>query len=410
MPLMRRRFASRSALALLLTALVACGAPPLREVHREEGALQPAPVSEVKVHPLWYRQSQTGHDVDEALLAPVVDGRRFYFADVGGRVLAVERRHGRLLWRVTLRPDREAGGGERVELTGGLGERAGVLLMGSREGEVFGLARKDGTRLWRGRVSSEVLAPPVSDGRVVVVHVNDGRIFALDGATGERLWVYESSVPALSLRGTSTPLIDSRRLIVGLANGKVLALSLKDGKVIWEATVAVPQGRSELERIVDVDGDPLLRDGVIYAAAYHGRVVALSAATGRVLWSRDISTAHTMALDAGHLYVSDEDGTLWALEPRGGAVLWKQDALQGRGLTAPALDGEIPVVGDNSGYLHWLSPRDGSVLARHRVSEVGLPGPIVVRDEVLYLKDWHNAVYVLETEKVRGGRKQKPQG
>ncbi|MFQ5487360.1 MAG: outer membrane protein assembly factor BamB, partial [Gammaproteobacteria bacterium] len=293
------------------------------------------------------------------------------------------------------------GGSEAVEIAGGLGQGEGILLLGSREGEVIVLAREDGAQLWRSPVSSEILSPPVSDGRVVVVLVNDGRIFALDGSSGKRLWVYESSVPALSLRGTSTPLLDSRKAIVGLANGKLVALSLQKGKVIWEATVAVPEGRSELERIVDIDGDPLLRDGVVYAAAYHGRVVAVSVATGRILWSRDLSTYHTMALDKDHLYVSDEEGVLWALDPRSGAVLWKQDELQGRNLTAPALDGTLLVVGDNTGYLHWLSPEDGALLARYHVSEVGLPGPLVTRDGRLYLKDLHNAVYVLETEKVR---------
>ncbi len=385
-------------LALLL--LAACSAAPVREEHHERQLL-PALISNVKVHALWYRQSQTGHDVDEALLQPVADGRHLYFADVRSRVMAVDVRHGGQWWETQIAPHPAHGGREAVEITGGLGQGEGILLLGSREGEVIVLASEDGALLWRSTVSSEILSPPVSDGQVVVVHVNDGRIFALDGHSGKRLWVYESSVPALSLRGTSTPLIDSRKVIVGLANGKLVALSLKEGKVIWDATVAVPEGRSELERIVDVDGNPLLRDGVVYAAAYHGRVVAVSVATGRILWSRDLSTYHTMALDRDHLYVSDEDGIVWALDPRSGAVLWKQDELQGRGLTAPALDGTLLVVGDNTGYLHWLSPQDGTLLARYRVSEAGLPGPLVIRDSRLYLKDRHNAVYVLETEKVR---------
>ncbi len=377
-----------------------CGTVVTRE---EDHEAQPLPglVTGIQAELLWYRQSQGGHDVDEALLAPAVQGGRFYFVDTPpARLFAVKAPAGRRLWRKVFDPP---AGGEPVVITSGPGLSGDMILLGTREGEVIALRQDDGRLLWRSRVSSEVLSPPVSDGRVVVVHVNDGRLFGLDARDGRRLWVYESSVPSLSLRGTSTPLIDSRKVIVGLASGKLVALALQDGKVIWEATVAVPQGRSELERIVDVDGDPVLRDGVIYAAAYHGRVVAVSAATGRILWGRDVSTYHSLLVDRDHVYVSDENGVLLALERRSGAILWQQEELQGRILSAPARDGELLVVGDASGYLHWLSPEDGTLVARHQVSPVGLPGPIVSHDGVLYLKDQHNAVYVLQTKKLRQG-------
>ena len=352
------------------------------------------------IQALWYRQSQSGDAVDEALLAPRVKDGRLYFADIRGQVLALDAHRGRRLWRVSITEE----GGETAAITAGPGLQDDLLLLGTREGGIIALDARDGAVRWRGRVSSEVLSPPVSDGRVVVVHVNDGRVFGLDARTGRSLWIYESSVPALSLRGTSAPVLDGRKVILGLANGKLLALSLREGKVIWETTVAVPRGRSELDRIVDVDATPVVRDGVVYAVAYHGRVVAASTATGRILWSRDISSYRDLAVDDERLYLTDEKGVVLALDRRGGAVLWKQDAFAGRHPTAPALDQGMVVVGDDKGRLHWLLAEDGSLLASRELAPASLPGPLLTHGGGLYLKDRRNALYGLRVEKVGGDR------
>jgi outer membrane protein assembly factor BamB len=227
------------------------------------------------------------------------------------------------------------------------------------------------------------LAPPVIAGNEVIVHSNDGRIFSLDAADGRRLWVYDGSVPALSLRGSSRPLVAEGKVIAGLDNGKVVALALGDGQVEWEMTVAVPEGRSELERLVDIDADPLYLDGVVYVAAYNGRVVAVSMLSGRVLWSRDISSYSSMAVSGDIIVVSGSDGTVWGLDRSSGAVMWRQDQLEGRALTAPAVQNGQFAIADDQGFVHWLAPRDGAFVARSHLDDVGITS-IVSVDDILY--------------------------
>ncbi len=350
------------------------------------------------VKQLWYRQSQSGHMLDEVQLEFILSEDKLIFVDLHGYITALRLKNGRKLWAFAVPPDETRGDGQ-ILLSGGLGKGEGLILFGTREGEVITLSLEDGSEHWRAWISSEIISPPVIKGDTVVVHANDGRIFGLNGADGRRLWVFESSVPALSLRGTSMPVIHGQQAIVGLAGGKVVSLSLREGKVLWESVVAVPEGRSELERIVDIDGAPVIRDGVVYVAAYHGRVAAISVATGRILWTRDMSSYHGVAVDEGQVYVADDQDRLWALDRHSGAVLWRQDALAKREITMPVFYGDSIVVADAAGYVHWVSKADGEIVARHELSEVGFNLPPLVSGDVLYLKDRHNAIFAITAKR-----------
>ena len=358
---------------------------------------------ELEIKQLWYRQSQSGHMLDEVQLEFIVGQGKLIFVDLHGYITALRLKDGRKLWAFAVPPDPDKGDGQ-ILLSGGLGKGEGLILFGTREGEVITLSREDGSEKWRAWISSEIISPPVIDGDTVVVHANDGRIFGLNSADGKRLWVFESTVPALSLRGTSMPVIDGQQVIVGLAGGKVVSLSRREGKVLWESVVAVPEGRSELERIVDIDGTPVIRDGVIYVAAYHGRVAALSLATGRILWTRDMSSFHSVAVDDKQVYVADDQDRLWALDRRSGAVLWRQDALLKREITEPVLYDDTVVVGDAVGYVHWLSKTDGEIVARYELSEVGFNLPPLVAGDALYLKDRHNAIFAISARPREKGK------
>ncbi len=357
----------------------------------------------LKVKQLWFRQSQSGHMLDEVQLEFILSQDKLIFVDLNGYITALSLANGRKQWAFAVAPDDQQGDGQ-ILLSGGLAKGEGLMLFGTREGEVITLSLDDGREHWRAWVSSEIIAPPVIVGDTVVVHAYDGRIFGLNAADGERLWVYESTVPALSLRGNSMPMINDGQVIVGLASGKVVALSLREGKVIWEAVVAVPEGRSELERIVDIDGTPVIRDGVVYVAAYHGRVAAISAITGRVLWARDMSSYHGVAVDQDQVYVADDQDRLWALDRNSGAVLWRQDALEKRELTTPVLYGDMVFVADAAGYIHWISKINGNVVARFELSETGFNLRPLIADDVLYLKDRHNALYAIKTSGARKGK------
>src|SRR5690606_26136777 len=237
---------------------------------------------------------------------------------------------------------------------------------------------------WRAQVSSEILSPPLRSGGVVVVRTNDGKVFGLSGVTGERLWVYDRTVPALTLRGTSAPAIAAGAVIAGFDVGRVAALDLGTGRLLWETSVATARGRSELERMVDIDSDPVILDGVIYVTTYQGQLAALQLETGRILWSRAVSSHTGFTADDNHIYLTDADSHVWAFDRYTGGVAWKNEKLHARMATGPASVGDYVVVGDLQGYLHWLRKEDGEFAARTQLTKKRIIVEPATAGRVLY--------------------------
>jgi outer membrane protein assembly factor BamB len=345
---------------------------------KEEVAEPPAKLTDIRpelsVKPLW--SASVGHGTDKLYLKlrPAYDAGRLFAADDRGMVVALDAQNGNQIWKSDTRAP--------VSAWVGVGE--GLVLLGTSNGEILALGEDDGALRWRAAASSEVLASPEAGGGVVVARSVDGRVLGLDVRDGHRIWLYQATVPVLTLRGESVPVLDHGLVVVGLKSGKAVALSAADGKVRWEQVIAVPRGRSELERMVDIDADPVAYEGVLYVASFQGRVAALDSATGNPLWGRDISSYAGLAVDSRHVYVTDQHSEVWALDRFTGASVWKQDALHGRALTAPAVQGDSVVVGDFEGYLHWLSLDDGHIEARWRLDSDRVQVRPLVVDEVAY--------------------------
>jgi outer membrane protein assembly factor BamB len=309
-----------------------------------------------------------------------------YRVNQRGLVSAFDRENGKYLWKTHT--------GRRLIGDPGIADDA--LLLGTRDGSLLALRRDSGAVLWETPVSSEILAAPRYAAGRALVHTVDGKIIAMGAKDGSWLWQYDSAVPLLSLHGTSSPGVMPDRVLGGLANGKLVVLNLEDGQVRWQYNVAVPTGRSELERMVDVDATPLHRDGTVFAAAFNGRVVALTARTGRLIWSRDMSSSVDMAVDDSRLFVTDNDGLVWALDQKNGAVLWKQDDLQFRQVTGPAVAGDYVAVADVEGYVHWLDRFTGQFVARHRVDHRPVDNPPVAVNNTIYVTSRGGVIDALE--------------
>jgi outer membrane protein assembly factor BamB len=219
--------------------------------------------------------------------------------------------------------------------------------------------------------------------KVVVVRTADGRIFGLSTADGKRQWVFQRPSPALLLRSEAGVLSAGTDIVAGYPNGKLLALDAEDGKLIWEVTVMQPRGTTELERIADVAGLPVLDGGNVCAGAYQGKVACFDIRTRNMLWSRDISSARNLARDARNLYVVDDNGSVHALDKTGGAVQWKQDKLLYRRLTSPVMIGGLVVVGDGQGFLHVLAPEDGALVGRLATDGTAIESLVPVAGGVL---------------------------
>ncbi len=312
----------------------------------------------VQINQRWSAQIGNGTDGHYLRLPPLVADGRVFVASRDGQVKAFEATSGTLAWQVEL---------DDTTVLGGPGDGGELLLLGG-DAQVIALDKSDGTERWRAPVSSEVLSRPVRIEDVVVVHAVDGQVTALKADSGERLWRYRQEVPLLSLRGTSAPAVVGKDgVVVGFANAQVAALTLKDGHVAWQTAVAVPRGRSELERMVDVDAEPFIADGAAYTVSYQGRLSAVSLDGGRMLWSRDFSSYTGLAAAGRELFTTDAHGDVWAFARTNGGSLWKQAALHGRRVTAPTVQGPMLVVGDYEGYIHWLAREDGRPIARARL-------------------------------------------
>lgn len=366
------RCALSGAVALIALSLLA-GCSGTLTVESHPVALTHYPPT-ATVLPQWYRQPQSRVDLWESSPAITVDGERLFVVHPRGRVRALDAACGCRLWNR-----------ETAELTtGALGSGSGYLLLGTHKGELLALAVESGAERWRSEFSSEVMGRPLISNGTVVVRTGDGKMYGLNASNGERQWVYETTVPSLSLRGIGDPLIVGDTVYAGFSNGKVAALSVRDGKLLWDKVVAQAKGRSELERLVDVDAGLAYSDGVLYAVAFQGRLASLDAATGRIIWAREFSAHSGIALRGGQLFISDDEGQVWAVDRRTGATLWRQKKLMRRALTAPVIHNGAVVVGDYAGYLHWLSADDGTLLVRRHLDDEALVERPHVVEDLLY--------------------------
>lgn len=361
-------------IGLLMAAalLAACSSTP---VELEPMELQPIE-ARVDVERVWSAKVGKGQDERYTLLVPVVNGDRIYVADIRGEVTALDRHSGERIWRKRL----DEG------VSGGVGFGGGLVLVATYDAQVIALDAEDGSERWRQRVSSEVLSAPQSNGSVVVAQSFDGSLSALDHETGRVRWVYEATMPLLTLRGNATPLIAGSTVYAGFANGKIVALELADGLIAWEQRVAIPQGRSELERMVDVDASPMLVGNILFAASYQGELVALSRATGRPLWSQPVSSFNDLSAGQGNVYVTTADSAVRAYSVSSGIMGWENEELLRRKLTAPTAVSNYVAVGDEEGgYLHVLTQSEGELVGRRRISSDGLRSPMSSVDDLLYV-------------------------
>ncbi len=331
---------------------------------------------QVRLKSIWSRDTGSGTDEQFVQLVPFVAGERVFVADRSGAVRAYTLDKGEQLWHART----------RVAISAGPGGGDNLMVVGSSDADLIALDAETGEQRWRTSVSSEVLSVPLIYRGIVVVQTVDGYLTGLDASNGERLWVQGRTVPVLTLRGTSTALVEDGAVIAGFANGKITALDIRSGTPLWEAVVAVPSGRSELQRMVDIDANPVVRDGVLYVVSFQGQMAAVGLQNGRLLWNRDMSAYAGIAVDSGQVYVTDEDSEVWALDRDSGASLWKQSALRRRALTGPTVAGGYVAAGDFAGYVHLLSRLDGSIVGRAKADSKGiLASPVALGDRLLVL-------------------------
>ena len=349
------------------------------------GSTSPSPVlppvklteikNEIKINNNWTRELDQGAQYGYLKLKPVIEDGKLYSIDHTGHLQLTDLATGDLLWEKNLNTNTSTG--PSLE--------DGQLYVGTSQGEIIALSPETGEVRWRKTLTSEILATPRAKDGIVVVRTVDGKMYGLSATDGQHRWLYSRDVPLLTLRGTSAPVISNGIVMMGSDSGKLTALTLQEGTVLWEKTIAAPKGRTEIERIIDIDAELVVVKDVVYVVSYQGRLAAVQINSGRIHWARDMSSYSGMDVDPYRVYITDAEGYVWAINRFNGATIWRQDKLLRRDLTAPALQKSYLVVADYNGYVHWLSREDGHFVAREHAkgsaSSESDSGDDVVRED-----------------------------
>lgn len=345
--------------------------------------------AEAEIARLWRSDVGRGLGRKYLRLTPATVADRIYAADAYGTVVALDRFSGKQIWSASIgEPDGPAAyqfwdRRDPSFVSGGVGAGGGRVLLGTVRGEVIALDAGDGSELWRTQVSSEVLSRPVAGRDVVIAQTADGRLVALEAADGKQRWSFDSQVPLLTLRGTAAPVLESGLVFAGFGDGNVSAVDEASGAPLWKQRIMLPKGRTELDRMVDVDGTPLFVGGLLYAVSFQGRLKALQPRDGSVVWELEASSFLDLAEGYGHIYVVAEDDIVMAVAQRSADVIWRQEGLRNRRLTSPVAFGNYVLIGDAEGYLHVLAQSDGRFVARRKIGDA-LRSPLLEVEDVVY--------------------------
>ena len=300
-------------------------------------------------------------------LKPSIHGNIIYTANANGMVQAIDKTTGKILWSKQLKEG----------VVSGPTVAEGYIALGTNRSSVVLLRQTDGSELQRLKVSGDALSKTVIMNHKAIVKTIDGNLYAFDLKTGKKLWVSEHGSPSLILKASSSPVIMGKLVLVGFSDGKLDAIDIQSGRIEWQRSIAFASGASDVERLVDIDADPIVQGDIVYLASYQGYVGALSLTSGQFVWRKPASVYKNLAIDATTLYVVDSNDVLWAFDKQSGLVKWKQLSLKARGLTEPVLIGNRLIVGDRTGFVHVLAAQSGALLSRKQLS-----GPIDIAPAV----------------------------
>lgn len=365
---------------------------------KDSESLKPAKLTkydpEVDIRRIWSAGVGKGLGRKYLRMRPAIIADQIFAADGYGRLEAFDRFNGKRLWRVQVP---QSGGGllsgvnvlDRTDpsfVSGGVGAGGGLVFIGTTDGELLAYSAVDGSEVWRARVDGEVLAPPVTGEGLVFVQTIDGSLLGLEIDDGEVRWELDNQVPILTLRGTATPVYDGGVVYAGFAGGNVSAVKASNGEPIWNHQVMLPEGRSELDRMVDVDSTPLVEGPMVYAVSYQGNLRGLRRQDGNPLWEFSVSSFLDLDEGYGHIYVVDEDDTIIAIDMQTAEEAWRQDALARRKLSSPLVFSNYVAVTDDEGYLHLIAQSDGRLLGRRKLDGKGVRSRMTYADGILYVQ------------------------
>lgn len=319
-------------------------------------------------------------------LTPAVVGTSVFAASKDGNLIRID--DGKLAWKIDV----------GTPLSGGVGADRHLVVVGSPKGDLLAFDSSDGKPVWKAKATSELLAPAAIGDGIVVVRVGANQLAAYDALDGARKWVFQRPTPSLSLRVSTAPIIEDKFVFAGFPGGKLIALSPTNGAELWDGTVALPKGSTELDRVADITSPPVISGRAICAVAFQGRVACFDLANGNLAWARDMSSAVGLAIESRNLYVTDDKGSVHALDMASGASVWKQDKLSQRHVTAPLPLRGVIAVADVQGVVHLLSREDGSFVARLPTDGSAIVAPLQAFGGKVLVQTSNGGIYAIEVQ------------
>jgi len=314
----------------------------------------------------------------DAILSPVLFGEDIYAAVASGRVSRVSSVTGKQVWQTKLRKE---------TISAGVGVGGGLVLVGTDKGIVYAFNQENGKISWQVELASEILASPVIDNGVVVARTGDGKVFGLSSYDGEIKWTISRQLPKLTLRGDSRPVVTQGVAFVGFSDGNMAALRADNGSALWDFPISFPRGTNEIDRLSDVDTNPLLVGDFLYISSYQEVTHALDIRNQRIAWSANVSSFHSLAYDAAYLYVTDRLGVVHQLDRESGQKSWSQTGLQHFSVSAPISVGPYVLVSEGDGGLYVLRKSDGEIVGKHSLGAKTIIGEPIVDSDVVYFLD-----------------------
>jgi outer membrane protein assembly factor BamB len=371
-------------LAAVATLLVACS----KDKNLEKPVELTEFTSTAKVERVWSASVGGGAPRLRVGLEIAIEGDTVFAANHKGVVYAFNRATGKRRWDTST----------KLQLTGGPGVGDGLVVAGASHGDIIALDAATGAVRWKAQINSEILAGPTIANQLVLLRTTDGRVTALATADGKQKWSAEQTVPRLSLRGTTRPAVSGTLAVSGFDNGRVLALQMSDGATVWDVSVSPPTGRTELDRLNDIDAAVEVAGSDIFAVTFQGKAVRIDRDTGQVQWSRDVSSYSGLTLDEDSVYITSAGGELLKIGRRNGVEVWKQAVLSRRRLSAPAVLGGYVAVGDLDGYVHFFDRATGTLAARIRPFRDAVAAPLVSSGDTVFALDGKGKLVALRVK------------
>lgn len=324
---------------------------------------------------IWQTQTGNGSDKKYVKLVPAQTNDVILTASTDGNVTAVNKTNGKIIWQTNI----------KKPITSGIAINHTLAFVGTEKGYVVALRQDNGQQIWQSPVSSEVLAPPTANDEIVLAKSIDGRITALATTDGHALWHFQEKDPDLILRGDSAAKIQQNAIYVGFEDGSLVRLNLNSGKLNWQTNIAEPQGIFAVQRMVDIDANPIISGNRIFVVTWQGQLAALNTTDGNIIWSRKASSVAGITFDGKNIYLADQTGRVRAYNATDGKILWTQDQLIARTLSTPALMDNAILVGDGEGWLHWLDKKSGQFIARVHAGNSAIESAPLINQNIAYI-------------------------